>query len=233
MEATGIQLHWKLFIYLGFQLFICPGNELTIDFKILALMILNYFLSTYLCITAMQPKDVITVMFYQDFREETLASSPLWLVRISHSKTPTPCTEKVLWNSFINKCLLKIAAECYCTAQYSGFVLWRKVNKIKLVDSSILPTPVLSSSFLFHLSHNLEQDKGLLGYHFLEKHILLTAGMILQYLKTSHLPQKCGNDSKLWFQSVLTGISRGSHSPLPPCCCSQYRATSMVCNEVC
>lgn len=29
----------------------------------LAFMISNYFLSTYLCITAMQPKDVITVMF--------------------------------------------------------------------------------------------------------------------------------------------------------------------------
>lgn len=43
MEATGIQLHWKLFIYLGFQLFVYLGTELTIDFKMLAFIILNYF----------------------------------------------------------------------------------------------------------------------------------------------------------------------------------------------
>lgn len=119
----------------------------------------------------MQPKDVIAVMFWQDFREGSLASSPLWLARIFHPKDPTPCTEKVLWIPFINKCLWKIVAECYCTTQYSGFVHWRKVKKIKLVNSSIPHTLVLPS-FLVHSAHGLEQDNGLLGYYFLEKHML-------------------------------------------------------------
>lgn len=33
----------------------------------LAFTILNWFLNTYLCITAMQPNDVITVMFVAGF----------------------------------------------------------------------------------------------------------------------------------------------------------------------
>lgn len=40
---------------------------------------------------------------------------------------------------------------------------------MKSVDSSISPTLVLPSS---HPAHSLEQDKGLLGHYFLEKHML-------------------------------------------------------------
>lgn len=106
----------------------------------------------------------------QDFREGNLASSPLWLARISYPKNPTPCTEEALWILFSSKSILKIVTECYCTTQYSGFVLWRKVKKIKLVDSSI-PCTLVLPSFLVHFVCSLEQDKGFLGNYFLDKHM--------------------------------------------------------------